>query len=125
MAGDHPFLGDGPGAWVKRAVLYSHEPIMVTFFHHRQFAHQDLLQFAAEWGCVPAIILAVFWCGAIWRGTSPRTWDPADAVTSLALFGVALHSCWNFPLQVPALQLTAAVLLGVLWRARPEVSGVH
>lgn len=116
MARATGLVGEGPGAWVFQASLYSREPVMKTFFHHRQFAHHDLLQLAAEWGWLPAAgavgwMALAFWC-ALWRGEGTRVMGIVVALT-----GVSLHSLWNFPLQVPALQLWFIVLVAALWGA--------
>jgi hypothetical protein len=116
MARASGLVGEGPGAWVFQASLYSREPVMKTFFHHRQFAHHDVLQLAAEWGWLPAVA-ALGWVGlafwqCLWRGDGSRVMGIVVALT-----GVSLHSLWNFPLQVPALQLWFIVLVAALWGA--------
>ena len=56
MAADYPLIGLGPGAWVKRSALYTRDSVVNTFYFYRQYAHHDLLQFAAEWGVLPALV---------------------------------------------------------------------
>ena len=116
MAADYPLLGFGPGAWVKRSALYTHNSIVSTFFHYRQYAHHDLLQFAAEWGGLAAIAMMSLWVGGAWRALHRDEKEPrAEAGLVLALLGVALHSTVDFPLQNPAIQLWTALLLGLAW----------
>ena len=112
MAADSPLIGLGPGAWVKRSALYSRDPAVNTFSHYRQYAHHDLLQFAAEWGGLAALAALFLFAGGIWQAMQRH---PADIGIVLALVGVALHSTVDFPLQNPALQIWTALLLGLTW----------
>jgi len=124
MAQDHPLIGLGPGSWVRQAVLYSNEPVMHTFYQHRQFAHHDLLQTAAEWGCLPAIAWLLLWIGGIHRASRRiLTEGPNDIGLVVALVGIALHSLVHFPLQVPALQIWTAIALGLAWSRRSPARG--
>ncbi len=116
MAADYPWLGAGPGAWVKLSGLYTHDATVSTFYHYRQYAHHDLLQMAAEWGGLAAMAAVLLWAGAFWQAAHR---DPAqsagEAGIILALLGVALHSTVDFVLQNPAIQIWTALLLGLAW----------
>lgn len=127
MAKDYPLIGLGPGTWLKRAALYSNDTIVNTFYQHRQFVHHDLLQVAAEWGCLPAIAWVVLWIGAFRREARRVTLSPTYPTgLLLALLGIALLSTVHFPLQNPALLLWTVLLLGLAWvgkiDAPPEVN---
>lgn len=115
MASDHPLIGPGPGTWVKRVVLYSNDTIVNTFYQHRQFAHHDFLQTAAEWGGLGALAWFVLWGGALWRATSRDANSAQEIGLVLALVGIAVHSTVHSPLQNPALLLWALLLLGLAW----------
>jgi O-antigen ligase len=116
MAMDYPFLGWGPGSWVRIIPLYSNEPLIQTFFQHRQFAHHDLLQTAAEWGILPALLFLSLWIGALLRATANTDPKTAEGMNlTLAVVVLALHSTLHFPLQIPALQIWAALLLAAAW----------
>jgi O-antigen ligase len=122
MTADYPLVGLGPGAWVTHGVLYSNDTIVNTFYQHRQFAHHDLLQTAAEWGGLGAVAWLALWIGGFWRATrfdlqSP----PAEIDLVLSLLGIAVHSTVHFPLQNPALLLWAVLLLGLAWSSRREI----
>lgn len=110
MISDHPFLGDGPGSRSKRLRLYTNDNLINSFYLHLQFAHHDLFQTAAEWGLVPLACWLTVWSSALRLCV-------ANAANSrailLALLGVALHGLVDFPLQVPALQMWTALLLGL------------
>ena len=112
MAADYPLIGPGPGAWVKRSALYTKDTVVSTFFHYRQYAHHDLLQFAAEWGVLAALVALHLWLGGLWKAMQRR---PAEIGIVLSLVGVAFHSTVDFPLQNPALQIWTALLLGLTW----------
>jgi O-antigen ligase len=120
MAAEHPLIGQGPGAWVKQSALYSNDPLVNTFFHMRQFAHHDLLQTAAEWGGLPLLAWLVLWAGGFYRVAVRNGSGRRELALVLMLSGLALHSLVHFPLQVPALQLWTAVLLGLAWSRRPR-----
>ncbi|MGC4072434.1 MAG: hypothetical protein QM760_07945 [Nibricoccus sp.] len=118
MGAAHPFVGEGPGSWVREAVLYSNDPIVNTFYQHRQFAHHDLLQTASEWGVVPALLWVFLWIGGFYRAVRRDPSGTREVALVLALFGMALHSALHFPLQVPALQIWTILLLGLAWSRR-------
>jgi O-antigen ligase len=116
MASDHPLMGHGPGSWVYESSLYSNDPIVNTFYQHRQFAHHDLLQTAAEWGGLAAVAWLLLWVGGIYRAAKHSLTDrPDDMGLILALVAVALHSLVHFPLQIPALQIWTTLALGLAW----------
>lgn len=120
MAMAYPIIGYGPGAWSREAVVFSNEPTVSTFYQHRQFAHHDLLQTAAEWGIVPALLWVALWVGAFYRAIRRDPTDLREMGLVLALIALALHSMLHFPLQLPLFQLWAALLLGLAWSRRPR-----
>lgn len=103
MALDHPVAGEGPGSWPMLLAVYSNDPGANSFFHALQFTHNDLLQFAAEWGILPAILLFAMFVRALLGGT---------VLPGLVLLGLALHSSVDFPMQCPALMVGACMMLG-------------
>jgi hypothetical protein len=123
MAKDYPYIGLGPGAWLKRGALYSNDTLVNTFYQHRQFVYHDLLQTAAEWGGLAALAWLVIWIGAFWQEIHRVSETPSKPGLLLALIGIALHSMVHFPLQNPALLLWTLLLLGLAWN--PLVSGQH
>jgi hypothetical protein len=138
MAKDHPLIGLGPGSWVTHAVLYSNDPLVSTFYQHRQFAHHDLLQTAAEWGGLGALGWLVIWAGGFWQALRRDPTNPSrETPLILALLGIALHGTVHFPLQNPALLLWTTLLLGLAWspgsltkenseiETRPRIPATH
>ena len=112
-----PWFGHGPANWMGAASEYCDDPMVRTFFQFVQFTHQDLLQFAVEWGLVGTIgwwgLLAG---GPLWvllfRATQ-RPPHPIRVGASIALAAVLLQAQWDFPLQMAVLTLNAAVLAGL------------
>ena len=117
---DRPFTGHGPGNWMGAASHHTADPFVRTFFQFLQFTHQDLLQFAVEWG-VPATL---GWWGLLagsivmvgraqhWRSPLHRQLAIAAAC---GLAAVLLQSQGDFPLQMPAIALNAVVLAALGW----------
>ena len=90
-------------------------------------AHQDYLQTVIEWGYLGAVVWAVLVFGGIGyslrRAFRHRSSISASARVThlallLALFSVLLHAFFDFPLQIPSIQLYVATFLGLLWGSR-------
>jgi hypothetical protein len=88
-----------------------------------QNAHQDYLQTLMEWGYLGGTVWAALFFGgvgiAIARLRQQRSWNNELSLLSwaslLSICGLLVHGLVDFPLQIPSLQLYAAVLLGFLW----------
>ncbi len=113
MIHDAPILGLGLGTYERAYPMYS--DTMLPLFMDK--AHNDYLELAAGWG-LPASLL---WLGAIIvfvamcvRALQRRHRDrlyPIVAIGATVLVG--LHSLFDFSLQMPAISLTYATLLGM------------
>jgi O-antigen ligase len=118
MATARPLTGWGAGCFRFLFPLYSqHHPSIATppwdvgksfFWEH---AHNDWLQFLAELGvlgCAPLVALLGLWLVKLIRA---RAWkNPPLGLTVLGL-GLLLAHCWiDFPLQNPAILVTACAL---------------
>ncbi len=121
-------LGFGPGSWSRAYPHFTNDPLMRTFYLQMQFAHQDYLQAVVEWGVLGAVAWALVIGGAIrgglcrlrrfrMAGGSISVEEGRVAGALVAIFGVGLHGLFDFPLQVPSIQLYVVVLLGLLWSA--------
>ena len=121
-------LGFGPGTWSQTYPLFTDDTLLRTFYLQMQFAHQDYLQALVEWGILGVAAWAVIIGGAIRAGLYRlRRFRMAGGAISVeegmvagalvAICGVGLHGLFDFPLQVPSIQLYFAVLLGLLWSA--------
>ncbi len=117
-----PLTGHGPGNWIGAASHHTDDPFVRTFFQFLQFTHQDLLQFAVEWG-VPATL--GWWgllLGAVVVGLrSPMQSNSVNAALGIAgacaLTAVLLQGQLDFPLQMPAIAFNVIVLAALGWAA--------
>jgi O-antigen ligase len=113
MIRDAPFLGLGLGTFQSAYPLYSQ-----NFYPYvMDKAHNDFLELAAGWG-LPATIAwlgALAWLAAIcMRGIFVRQRDRYFALTALgATVLVGVHSLFDFSLQIPAVSLLYAAVLGL------------
>ncbi|MGH6827646.1 MAG: O-antigen ligase family protein [Rhizomicrobium sp.] len=108
-----PWLGLGLGTYQTAYPLYAHT---VTPFIIDK-AHNDYLELAAGWG-LPAALL--WWSALLWlaglclRGTFLRRRNriyPMLGAGATLLVGV--HAIFDFSLQIPAIALTFAAILGL------------
>jgi tetratricopeptide (TPR) repeat protein len=112
---DHPWLGVGPGAWRWFQPQYRIESL--TFSPH--YAHNDLFQFAAEYGlaglALLAATLAVFFRQSLLltrRGHSDD--ERALALGSALAVGALLaHSLLDFNMHIPANALLITSLIAM------------
>jgi O-antigen ligase len=113
MITDAPWLGFGLGSYERAYPLYANQ--VLPFVMDK--AHNDYLEFAAGFG-LPA---AIAWCaGLAWcaylcaRGVVVRH---RHRIYPMAAFGatalVGFHSMFDFSMQIPAVALTYAVIMGM------------
>lgn len=113
--GDAPVLGTGYGTFPDVFPLYRDDTIAGTLFWRK--AHDTYLESALELGIPAALALvaAIGTCaGYCWVGIRRRRRDriyPAIGVAVTAL--VAAHSTVDFSLQIPAVSVSYAFLLGM------------
>jgi O-antigen ligase len=110
----HPWFGTGPGTW-----LWFHPQYRVPAFTGRtDYAHNDALQLAAEYGTV-GVVLALLALGAFgWHAlrcaragedAEERAWAIGAGTAVLAL---VVHSFGDFNLHIPVNAFVFASLLG-------------
>lgn len=110
---DHPLTGIGLGAYHDAYLLYSDQfaPYVVDR------AHNDYLELSAGLGLPAAIawVLALAWLGyQCARGVLTRHRRRIYAVTAFAaLVLVGVHSIFDFSLQIPAVSVIFATILGI------------
>lgn len=113
--GDSPLLGTGYGSFADVFPLHRDETISGTGFWRR--AHSTYLENTLELGIPAAVALfaSIGTCaGYCWVGIRRRRRDriyPAIGVAATAL--VAAHSTVDFSLQIPAVAVSYAFLLGL------------
>ena len=115
-----PLTGHGPGNWMGAASRHTNDPFVRTFFQFLQFTHQDLLQFAVEWG-LPATL---GWWGLLAGALvvvlrAPRWISPLHRQLGIAaacgLAAVLLQAQVDFPLQIPAVAFNVVALAALCW----------
>jgi len=116
MIQDYPLWGTAPGTWQWFYPLYRHPSLQGS----PQFAHNDALQLAAEYGGMGVfIVLAGLGC-FFWQTTriaaSQRPSDERAMAlgSATAMVGILIHSLGDFNLHIPANALLAATLLGLV-----------
>ncbi len=130
---DTGVLGTGAGSFMYVFPPYAHEFGLESFW---EYAHQDWLQTLIEWGWIGFAAWGVVFGGAIVRlqrrMTAARRSSRPELTASaawIALVIVLTHSLFDFPMQIPALQLLVVFYLGVAWsdakphREDPAVTG--
>ena len=126
MAVEYP-LGVGPGRFSVVYPLY-HEARRTTpgfgAEHQAEHTHNDLLEYATEFGMPAALALALLLVGAVALACRGNTnGSPLDlyrnAARAAALSGILIHGLVSFPLHSPASAFLGFLLLGRCW-ARPE-----
>lgn len=115
-----PLTGHGPGNWMAAASQHTSDPFVRTFFQSLQFAYQDLLQFAVEWGVPAALAWWGLLVGAIAAVVLTRTRPdlPLRSLRVAAACGLAavlLQAQFDFPLQMPAIAFNVIVLAALGW----------
>jgi len=110
---DNPILGFGYGTYSDSFRLYSDD----QFRQHFDKTHNTYLEniFELGWPAATILFVSIFWMmitclkGARYRG---RDWVyPATGVAATVL--VAVHSFFDFSLQMPAIAITYACILGI------------
>ncbi len=118
---DRPLLGWGAGCFRYGFTKYQRREIAITGAaparHFWEHAHNDWLELLIELGLlgiIPVVVGAIAWIRLLWR---EKFWDRphllwgATGVVTLAAYGLV-----DFPLQNPAVLLTAACALCLLVR---------
>jgi O-antigen ligase len=114
MIGARPILGFGIGAFAEAYPLFHSSNVPSDIVWNR--AHNTYLQTAAELGLV-AVFVVVALCGAVLSKMlgAIRTRTESTLLINAALgtsVALALHSLIDFSVQIQAVALTAAALLG-------------
>ena len=113
MIGNAPFLGLGLGTFENAYPLYADHALPFAI----DKAHQDYLELAAGLGlpAAAAWLGALLWSAIICAAGAFRR--RRDRTYAIAAFGaavlVAVHSAFDFSMQIPAVALVFAIVLGL------------
>ncbi len=123
---DFPWLGVGYGAFEDAFKIYRAPPIVVYF----DTAHSTYLENAIELGLPAALALwsSIGWVALICLGAFRRrhpAWIYSWAAACATLL-VGVHAAFDFSLQIPAVAVAYAVILGIgcsqSWSHRAETA---
>ncbi len=123
---ERPLTGHGPGNWMAAASQNTDDPFIRTFYQFLQFTHQDLLQFAVEWGLPATLGWWGLLVGALFAVVRARAWLGAEhrliaIAAACGLASVLLQAQVDFPLEMPAVVLNVVVLAALCWAGRTSV----
>jgi O-antigen ligase len=113
---ERPILGWGYGTFETAFQSARSAEVAQTYDH----AHNDWIEWTAEGGGVAmAAALGLLWCG-LRRAWTHHQDDALVSAGSAAIAAIAVHSCWDFSLRIPAIAVVAASILGLATTARAE-----
>jgi len=115
--------GLGPGLF-QMAFPYESSPLGNTEVGLREYAHEDYLQTALEWGWFGTLCWTILVAGGLYRAL--RTYAKRERFpsktdrhlvlgASLGVLGTLAQATIDFPLQVPSIRLAFLVLLAFCW----------
>lgn len=140
MFQDRWVYGIGGGTFYCAFPYY--QPADTTHYFFR-YAHNDWLQFLSELGIVGTTFALALIVGLIWRlVTGPRQRSSQIKETSrsgrrrsvetceergviIAIAGLLVHACVDFPFYIPAIPLLASAYLGILHSLRHNAPRRH
>ena len=115
MIQDHPWIGTGPNTW-QWVYLKYRQPEDQT---HPDYAHNDILNVASDYGAVGFILVLVALSAFFWHGlvlvrsngsSETRSWAIGSMIAGTAIL---VHSWVDFNMHVPANALLLVTLMGV------------
>ena len=129
--------GTGPGTFRLVFPFYENEDSNNRFFWYH--AHQDFLQTIIEWGIFGALGWFLFLGGGIVRGFSSvrlslekDRMEFSASCALIAMIVVMAHATFDFPFQIPSIQILIAFYMAVLWasgtkkaRKKPANAGLE
>jgi len=126
IVGEHPLTGSGLGGYPAAygraaAALIDGDPTAFMPLASVDFAHQDLLQFAAEGGLVTAAAFVVAVVTALACGH--RRGDPLARAVGAAVAAIVVNGFADSPLRVPSTFVLFFFLLGWLSPSTPHAKG--
>ena len=123
MIHDAGVWGFGPGTFPRVFPFYT-SGFGTALAGQWQYAHEDYLQTAIEWGLAGSIVWALLFFGGLASvvftqfAHVSRTEKALAVASTVALMGIALHALVDFPLQIASLLLYVFTFLGIAWGSR-------
>lgn len=111
---DYPLWGGGIGAWQWNYQRYQDRKLL----SEPDYAHNDILQLAADYGLAGAIIMVAvfvcfFWQAARGARRAKSSEERAFAVGAmLSVIAILVHSWFDFNLHIPANSILLAAIMG-------------
>lgn len=115
MIGDYPIFGTGPSSWQWVYLRYR----APAFQMRPDYAHNDVLQFTAEYGVVGLILVVGIFVGFFWHAArmSRRSCTANERSialgASVAVAAMLTHSWYDFNLHIPANALLLVIILAI------------
>ncbi len=123
---DYWGLGTGAGTWETAFPRYEAYPLFFASFAH---VHDDYVESLSDLGVAGTLLLgalAVALATNVLRRDLAVDARRARAILIAPLAATAVHALGDFALRIPANALSAAVLLGLLWKiCTPEKELAH
>jgi hypothetical protein len=110
LAGNHPLIGVGPG---QATFIWTTADGRTVI---GRYAHNEYLQVLVELGVIGFLLLLVLLAAitrTVWQGRAATASPAAWAAVAAGLVALALHSALDFLWHIPAIVLTAALLIGM------------
>ena len=118
---DYPLTGTGAGSFASTYPMYDSGKVGFVFYKH---AHNDYLQFAAEFGLPGLAMLAAIVLLSLWQAARAqlerhdRMLRGLGCGVLMAIVALLIHSAVDFNLQIPANAATFVVILAMGWQTR-------
>jgi O-Antigen ligase len=117
-------LGSGPGSFETAfATVIEAEDLPVK--GRWDMAHNDYLQTLSDWGWLGLTAFMAILGGAFLKGIKTASsmrlglnHNMLGFGGAMAVAGVLIHACVDFPLQIASIQLVVAMVSGMLWGMR-------
>ena len=114
----HPVFGSGVASW--RWIYQLHREPAPAFPSYPEYAHNDILNLASDYGLVGFLIAVAFFIGfgrhalAIARSNEAPDKRAFAVGAIVSMIAIVLHSWFDFILHLPANSLTLACVLGLV-----------
>lgn len=121
IVGDFPLTGAGAGSFASIYPAYNGGDTGFQFWKH---AHNDFLQFAAEFGLAGFAMLGGIVLLSVWMAISAQVRRRDQMMRGMAcgilmaMVAILIHSAVDFNLQIPANAATFVVILAMAWLTR-------